>query len=121
VPIPAYSTRLYLGSITVAQSYVHLFTVPAGYRVVIRDIELNQVGGASNELLLHSFISGPTLFRATSPTGSSGTSHTVRIVLHEGESCYGRALGVTAALCLSGYLLFGPGAPLVPTVLPTQA
>jgi hypothetical protein len=118
MPLGVYSTRLALRNIDPASGLVALFTVPVGYRIVIRDIQINQVGGTGSETLLYHASSGLVLFRVNMPANVNGSTHAVRIVCHEGETIQGRALSRIAGLCISGYQLFGAGAPLTPAQLP---
>lgn len=115
----AYSTRLATGTAVVASNRVLAFTVPAGNRVVIRQVSLQQSPGAGVAFLLYLGSGGPFLLRAELPQGSgSFLNIECRTVYHEGEQCYARALVNNADFSLHGYILKGPGGPMTPTTLP---
>lgn len=118
--MPTYSTRLAAASITVAAGRVLAFTVPAGHRVVVRQVSGQAASGAGVALLLYIGGGGPLVHRASFPAGSDNTtSQDVRVVYHEGEACYVRALVAAVDYALHGYLLAGAGGPLTPGTLPS--
>ena len=95
------------------------FTVPTGHRIVIRGIHGQAAAGTGVALLIYLGPGGPLLLRAPFPAGSDSTCNLeARIVLHEGEACYVRAIVANVDYSLHGYLLTGTGGPLFPGQLP---
>ena len=114
-----YSTRLALGTLDPAAGYVRAFTVPMGYRVVIRTIYCASTYVAGNLFILYLGPASGELIRTAVPSATQNFFIAdTRVVLHEGENCYVRAIGATQVWSLHGYLLVGAGAPLVPVTLP---
>lgn len=116
-----YSTRLYAGQVAGDNTKRLLFTVPAGYRVVIRTIINTQTIANEAHFALYIGTGGPMLVRVDASSYTASTLVDTRIVLHEGEACYGYARWQIATVSIHGYLLIGSGGPIVPGVLPADA
>lgn len=94
-----------------SSSNLTLYTVPAGYVVVIRDIEVGDRSGAVNNQSTVFATSGGTIeavvFSATIPLAYGWTQWTGRAVLNAGQSI-GAGVSLAQGLLISGYLLVGP-------------
>lgn len=95
-----------------------VFTVPAGYRVVIRWVNIQQAGSAGNLLSLFIGAGGNQVAVFYSSTTDSGLHREIYAVYHEGETCTAQSYGASGTLNMAGYLFTGSGAPLVPGQLP---
>lgn len=108
-----YSTRLAAGTVQVSSNRVQAFVVPAGHRIVVRTIAGQAASGSGVALLLYLAINGPLMFRAPLPASSENSvGIETRVVYHENEACFVRALVANVDYSLHGYLLLGSGGPL---------
>lgn len=118
MPIAAFSTRLFAGLIQAGTTQLPLFKVPAGYRVVVREIYVASAPSATNFFILYLQPAGLEVSRVL-PGGNAGSAvEERRTVFHEGEEARGRMTVAAGSVQLSGYLLTGAGAPMMPTTLP---
>lgn len=109
-----YSSRLWRGEILVATGAAVIFTVPAGKRVVVRDVSGHFTAGTTPALLLHAVSANIPFLRVSASTVPGGFQWTGRQVIHEGENCYTSILGTggAARFTVSGYVLDGAGGAL---------
>lgn len=118
--VPAYSTRIFVGSIQKTANYVDIATVPAGHRLIVVQITVNWPTATDNALMLT--LKYP-LFETLRVLQSSTAVEALwegRIVYHEGETLQLRQLGssASAGVYVGGYLFSGAGAPMIPGALP---
>lgn len=116
--MPVFSTRLATGTLTVAAGKSLAFTVPAGYRAVIRYLSYRATYAAGVGLLIYLNSGGPFLARVDSPANTAYVNLELRLTYHEGESCYLQTLVNQSDYSLHGFMLQGSGGPLIPGSLP---
>jgi hypothetical protein len=112
--IPAYSVRLYSGTIDTASFGHPAFKVPAGQRAVVRFVSASGAVAAGLALFMYADPSHAELGRFYMAEGLGWMRTDCRLVVHEGETCTVRAIVGNLAVALHGYLLSGSGGPLVP-------
>jgi len=107
--------RLWAGTLGAGQQLV-VFTVPTGQRVVVKSLEVSQVGSTTAGVRLRINGKAGILIRVPTPAGSIATHWYGHQVLHEGEAANCIADGAAADIGISGYLLTGAGGPLTPSL-----
>ena len=115
---PVYSTRLFAGRVNAGTTYTRVLTVPAGHRIVIRDVHVLQGGGTGNATLFR--VAGIVIecFRVYPDTATSSGRYEGMTVLHENEGLEVSARNLLADIYMSGHIFTGTGGPMSPSVLP---
>jgi hypothetical protein len=104
-----YSTNFFTGELTVSGTV--LYTVPASYTAVLRDIEIYNGSGATPLFNIQGVVPGPLngiIFLSGSFPLSEWVQWKGRVVLPAGSEITGYASAFPFYLLLSGYLLSSP-------------
>lgn len=112
-----FSYRYFVGRVP-ADSSVNAPLVPAGYRFIIKSVDISQVYGATTATALIFPATNTALVRLASTSGTGDAHWTGSQVLHEGERVAVRTYGALSDVAVSGYLLPGSGGPLTAGTLP---
>lgn len=104
-----YSTRL--AATLGGPGPISLYTVPASYIAVIRDLELQQLGAGDDSIELDIEIPGPLevpIFRANDVPQFTHIQWQGRVVMNAADQLSFATLGNEWAVVVSGYLLSSP-------------
>jgi hypothetical protein len=103
--VSTYSTRFFIGAMPTAQGV--LYTVPAGFTVVLRDIELYQYSGGSGlyYLAISAAGSNAIVYAVTAAPTASSYHWDGRVVMNAGDELLGQAAAANNQVVVSGYLL----------------
>lgn len=104
-----YSAQLFAGSL--AAGVTPIYTVPAGYTAVVRDIEALNLFSGANVLAFITTVPGPLNVQWTNDT-IAAFGETLRwegrVVMNPGDVLSAEVTQDTISLIVSGYLFSGP-------------
>lgn len=97
-----HATHLYEGNITTTSGTQVLYTVPAGYRVIIRSVILRNAAGSTNSVNILVDSTWAAYFVSLPAGGTAGSSNEWRpwLVLGPGQTIGGRVSVATGCNCI---------------------